>query len=797
MESTPFSTIKKGLIMKKTAFNEDWIFENRKITLPHDAMQEQGRAADALSGSGSAFYLGGVYTYQKIFFAPEEWEGKDIILEFEGIYPRADIYLNGIKKGSCTYGYRGCRFQLEELEYTKENVIKVVVDGSRQPDSRWYPGAGIYRPVWLWSGAKEHIRPEGIRITTLSTETAQISVEIAHTAVGCCKEDIEIEVSRHGEVVAHGCGERVMLKIPDAQLWDSDHPNLYQCSVILKKEGKVIDRQSTGFGIRQLTWSENGFMVNGKMVLLKGGCIHHDNGILGARSFAESEWRRIRKLKENGFNAVRSSHNPVCVSLLEACDALGMYVIDEGWDMWYKAKNDYDYAGYFENNYIEDIEYITRKDYNHPSVIMYSIGNEVSEPCEEKGVRMGTELVRLFHEKDPSRPVTAGINITLLYMAAIGMDADDNTEISENTDMDLSAASQMNSTVYNEMVSSMGSKMNMAAASDAADRVASPILDILDIAGYNYASSRYGIEGDKHPGRIIVGSETFPQDLPANWKQVETYPYLIGDFMWTAWDYLGEVGVGAWTWEKDGMEFKKKYPWLLADTGAFDILGNDNAEAGMASVVWGQRKTPYIGVVPMNHGDAALYKAAWRGTNALPYWSYQGCNGNPAQVEVYSMGYEAELYVNDTSQGRLKLQEGKAVFHTVYEPGILKAIAYDENGVYLSESSLCSADEATKISIRPEKAVVRIGEILYVDISLTGENGEVECNRDACLTVTVEGGELLAYGSANPRTEESFLEGKYTTYYGRSQAVVRISSPQVRIMVCGKELEPASLTIEV
>lgn len=794
--------------MEKIAFNSDWIFgnkrvEGRKISLPHDAMQEEGRAADAPSGRGGAFYQAGVYEYNKTFFAPQAWEDQDVIIEFEGIYPQADVYLNGVKKGSCTYGYAGYRFLLDELVYGKENVITVVVDGSRQPDSRWYSGAGIYRPVWLWNGAKSHIRPDGIRVTTINIEPAQILVETAHTAYGCNDEDIHIEVSFGGEIIARGYGEKAILNIPDAQLWDIDHPNLYQCTAILLKDGKVTDRQSTSFGIRTLQWSEQGFQVNGETVLLKGGCIHHDNGILGARSLAESEWRRIQRLKEYGFNAVRSSHNPACVSLLEACDALGMYVMDEGWDMWYKPKNDNDYANRFEKHYCEDIEYIVAKDYNHPSVIMYSIGNEVSEPYEEKGIELGTELVRLFHANDITRPVTAGINLTLLYMASKGIDlsnVDTNSESpDEHTDIDLSSISQMNSTVYNEMVSTMGSKMNMAALSEEADHVTSPILDALDIAGYNYATSRYEIEGEKHPGRIIVGSETYAQDLLVNWKSVETYPYLIGDFMWTAWDYLGEVGVGAWTWtwEKDGIGFQKEYPWLLADAGALDILGNDNAEAGIASVVWGQRETPYIGVVPANHGDEVPAQAIWRGTNALPYWSYQGCDGNPAQVEVYSTGYEVELYVNDKSLGRQELKDVKAVFHTVYEPGTLKAVVYDESGQYLSESSSHSADNSTIINIRPEKPIIRNSNILYVDISLTGQNGVVECNRDTCLTVTAEGGELLAYGSANPRTEESFLAGRYTTYYGRSQAVIRIHDSQVRIHVCGDGLEPASLTIHI
>lgn len=789
--------------MKKFEFSNAWSFSKegeqcKSIDLPHDAMQEQERSPDAPSGSGNAFYHGGIYEYVKAFIVPENWKEKAVILELEGVCPKAEVFLNGVKVGACNYGYTGYCFKLENLMYYAENKLVIKVDGSQLPDSRWYSGAGIYRPVWLWIGEKEYIEPYGIQVTTVSTKPAQISVEVKHTAT--TTDDLEIQsfILYQGQLIAKGKGEKVLLDIEDAHLWDTEHPELYECKVNLKRGEEYLDAQSTSFGIRRLSWSDKGFAVNDNPVLLKGGCIHHDHGILGSRCFKESEWRRIKRMKESGFNAVRSAHNPTSVSLLEACDALGMYVIDEGWDMWYKSKNDQDYAKRFELHFQEDIQNMVARDFNHPSVIMYSIGNEVSEPAEEKGVELGKELVRLFHELDPTRPVTAGINITLMYLDSMGVGMGGGTEAQENTAEEnivpeILPAKEMNSTAYNEMVSSMGGQMNMAAALDEADQVSSPILDALDIAGYNYASSRYDLEGEKHPERIIMGSETFPHDLALNWKQVEKYPYLMGDFMWTAWDYIGEVGLGTWTWEKDGIEFKKKYPWLLADTGAFDILGNDNAEAGMASVVWGKRTTPYIGVVPVNHPGEIPARAVWRGSNALPYWSYRNCDGNPAEVEVYGSGSEAELFINDRSLGKQTLKDFKAIFRTIYVPGILKAVVYDENGDALSESSLRSADGHTIISISPETQLVKEDEIIYVNINLTGKNGEIECNRDTCLEVCVTGGELLAYGSANPRTEESFLSGQYTTWYGRSLAIIKIKSNRVSIQASGKGVEPAIL----
>ncbi len=794
--------------MRQNSFQEDWMFgeagkRKRQICLPHDAMLEQGRCPDSESGSGGAFFLGGIYEYEKTFSVPGQWQEMDAYIEFEGIYPNAVIYLNDVEIGRCTYGYTGIRLPLDHLVYGAENRIRVVVDNHLVPNSRWYSGAGIYRPVWLWVGEQRHIQPEGIRVTALSHDPAQILVEVSHTGNKLLEADMEnlqVEILYQDEVIAKGCGDKITLNIPDAKLWSHDTPELYQCRASLKDGDTVLDTEVVQFGIRKITWSTEGFFINGEKILLQGGCIHHDNGILGAKSFEKSEWRRIKRLKENGFNAIRSSHNPASKATLAACDMLGMYVIDEAWDMWYQTKTAHDYANHFELYYKEDAKAMVEKCYNHPSVIMYSIGNEVSEPGEEKGVALGKELVELFHQLDGSRPVTAGINITLLFMAAMtkkreSINLEDGKEGGAGENLALPEMDKMDSTAYNHMISEMGSRMNLSAASEAADQLTSPILDLLDIAGYNYASSRYAIEGQKHPDRILVGSETFPYDLAVNWNLVKEYPYLIGDFMWTAWDYLGEVGIGAWTYEEDGRGFQKKYPWLLADTGAFDILGNDNAEAGLASVVWGKRTVPYIGVVPVKHPAEKLIKSVWRGSNAIPYWSYQGCDGYPAEVEVYSSAYEAELFVNDKSQGRKRLENMKAVFRTAYEAGTLRAVAYDEAGKLQSESSLRSADNNTRIRICPEEALPEKGDILYLDILLTGENGEIECNRDTCLNIRVQGGELLGFGSANPRTKENYLDGKFTTYYGRSQAVVRCLEDELTIRASGEGLPAAELKL--
>lgn len=759
----------------------------REITVPHDAMQAQGREAGSAGKSSEAYFRSGSYRYEKVFTPEDSWQGKYLALEFEGVYPTAEVYLNGEHIGGCAYGYSRFRVPLEKLIFGRENTLAVEADNTRQPTSRWYPGAGIYRPVWLLEADPAHVIPDGLRVTTLSLDPARILVETEHT--GQETDEISVEIRCLGEKIASGTGTRLELEIPDAKLWSAEAPHLYTCAVTLSRQGRVLDRREEPFGIRLLSWSyEQGFQVNGKTVKLKGGCVHHDNGILGSRSFRESEWRRVRKMKEFGFNAIRSAHNPISAAALEACDALGMYVMDESWDMWNKSKSDADYASRFLDHYEEDLRSMVGKDYNHPCVVMYSMGNEVTEPARPEGVELGKQIFAKLKALDPTRPITAGINPTLIAMALMQEQNPEGGPAREQEKMD--------STAYNKMVSEMGKRMVEGASNPMVDQASTPMYGLLDISGYNYASSRYELDRQLHPGRIIVGSETFPCYLATDWPVIEKLPYVVGDFMWTAWDYLGEVGLGAWAYQSEDADFAKPYPWLLADSGAFDILGHDNAEAGLASVVWGHRHTPYIGVCPANHPGQTLIKAIWRGTNAIPSWSWAGCEGNPTTVEVYTAAAEAELLLNGVSLGRKKVEEFKAEFPTRYRPGQLKAVAYNADGTVHSESVLRSAEGRTRLRVLEEPAPCDRPRVRYLDIALVGENGEVQSSQDTVLTVTVEGGRLLAFGSANPKTEESFLTGTYKTYYGRAQAVILPEKAQVTVTVAGEEMSPAELVME-
>ncbi len=776
--------------MKKISFCENWTFKKtldkdaKVVTVPHDAMIHESRKPNNASGSAQAYFPGGAYVYEKVFAVPEEWKEQHVAFQFEGVYKNAKVYINDKEAGGAAYGYIPFFIKASHLlQYGCENVIRVEAENLDQPDSRWYSGAGIYRPVWLWIGKLSHIEAEGIRITTLDYEPARIRVEVRHT--GDLDTSAWIEIRDGEKTLAEGLpGD---FDLSGARLWNENSPALYICRVTLKKEGQILDQAQTKFGIRLVEWNSQGLFINGQNTLLRGGCIHHDNGILGAATYDLSEARRVRLLKEAGFNAIRSSHNPISRAMLDACDTYGVYVIDESWDMWFLRKNKYDYANQWRKQYLFDLQAMVDRDFNHPSVIMYSIGNEVSEPARDEGVKLTREMVDYLHQADPGRAVTGGFNLFIIHSAAKGKSLykEEGGLRSDNHD----SVSKMNSTLFNLITHLVGTGMNKGANSKAADKVTTPCLDSLDIAGYNYASGRYPLEGKAHPNRLIFGSETFPQDIARNWAEVKKYPYLIGDFMWTAWDYLGEVGLGAWAYTKDGKGFNKPYPWLLADCGAFDILGNPGAPVALARASWEMTDTPFIGVQPMNQAILKPYKAVWRGTNAISSWSWQGCEGKPAVVEVFSSAAFVELLLDGKSLGKKKISLCKATFKTRYRPGNLSAVAFNGQGQVTGRKELTTAKGAIRIELIPEADRVKAGDLVYLNISLVGENGIIESNADTCLSIAVEGGELLAFGSANPRTEDRFDSGSYTTYYGRALAIVRANQAGLlKIKATGPDL---------
>ena len=792
--------------MKRMDFCNDWSFQKkgeeqyRLVDLPHDAMIEDTRSSASPSGASNAYFPGGVYIYEKSFSVPYDWADKHVEFQFEGVYRNAKVFINGKEAGGKPYGYIPFFVNTDGLlKYGENNTIRVEADNSKVPNTRWYSGGGIYRPVWIWIGDKTCIAPQGVQISTLSYSPARIRVEVMHH-----DGDVIVEILNQGVCIASGAGDSFEVEIPNAKLWSDETPNLYEYKVNLKKGDDVVDQAVGTFGIRKIEMNaKQGLLVNGKKTLLRGGCVHHDNGILGSRSFAASEERRVRIMQQAGFNAIRSAHNPASVAMLEACDRLGVYVIDETWDMWYERKTRFDYADLFEANFLYDVDALIERDFNHPSVIMYSIGNEVAEPRNEKGRAKAKQIIDRIHKQDTNRAVTCGVNLMIINFASKGM----GVFKEDGTTLDTMGVSKKKkkksdkatgSLFFNILMSNAGSMIERLANSKSTDRTCSPFLDMLDAAGYNYAGMRYEKDGLLHPKRVIYGSETMPYSIARNWERVKKHPYLIGDFMWTSWDYLGEAGLGGWSYTPGENGMQKPYPWLLAKAGVIDILGHADGSALQAAAVWHQLDTPGIAVRPVNHPGVKPYKAMWRATNALPSWSWRGCDGNDATVEVYFDAAAIELIQNGKSLGKKKVKGCLASFQTKYQNGTLTAIAYDEADREIARGELASAKGDIELRATAEKENVHIGEAAYVAIDLVGKNGIVESNADTRLKVKVEGGELLAFGSAMPSSEDDYLSGNFMTYFGRAQAVVRAKEAGiVTVTVTGEKLAPAKVILHV
>ncbi|MBR6321454.1 MAG: DUF4982 domain-containing protein, partial [Lachnospiraceae bacterium] len=742
--------------MRKIDFNMNWTVEKdgtgirHHVDLPHDSMIYEKREKDSPAGGAGGFFVSGKYLYRKSFEAPAEWKDCSVLLECEAVYKNATVLLNGTELNLHAYGYTNFYTDLSAaLDFEGENELTIIADNSKLPNSRWYSGAGVIRPVSLHVGPKCAILPEGIRVTTLDASHIRVETKLAEETEGL---EIAVELLDGEAVIASAAGSAAEIEIPDAKLWSDENPYLYTCRVSLQKDYKTIDCSSICFGIRTLEWGAKGLLVNGKETLLRGACIHHDNGILGAAAFADAEERRVRILKEAGFNAIRSAHNPISKSMLDACDRLGMYVMDESFDMWLIHKNPFDYVKEdFGQYWKEDIQAMVDKDYSHPSVILYSIGNEISDLGMEAGRKICQEMADLVRSLDPTRPTTLGINLMLAVMVAkgrgmYGNGKEDDKESKVNADALTNAPT---SEFFNILMNKMGSIMEKAAARKSADKIVEAVCGSLDMPGYNYASARYDKEAALYPERPFVGSETLPPAIYRNWQLVKKIPQLTGDFMWTGWDYLGEAGIGMVRYKNK----KKPDDALLisAGSGVIDILGKKRPEAYWNRIVWDLEQSPVIGVEPYTHADDQHGISMWRNTDAVESWSWEGCEGKRSTVLVYAKGASAELLVNGASIGKKPIKEDKAVFKKVaYVPGEIKAVIYDESGSKLAETALTSASGATQIRLNAERTTLSANgqDLAYINIDLTDENGVTKSASDQKLRVTVEGpAKLQAFGS--------------------------------------------------
>ena len=790
--------------MQCQKFNEDWTFEKADqadrlkafygnsdavaVTLPHDAMIREKRDKDCPSGAQSGFYPGGVYTYEKAFMAQNEWKTQDVFLEFEGIYGIARVWINGALAAVNRNGYMGFSVDLKPwISYEHENIIRIDVDNSKQPNSRWYSGSGIYRDVNLWTGKGVYISHDKLRITTLSVNDdmavlevcAQLKNIIGHGLEAEClieiKKDGQKAASNTQRVVFRSETVRVQIPIEQPKKWSPAQPALYECHITTRFDDEICDEAVSNFGIRVLALDPvHGLQINGETVKLRGTCIHHDNGVIGAETFKEAEWYRCKRLKEAGFNAIRSAHHPMSRAMLDACDHIGMLVMDELTDMWDKEKNTYDFSDIFEDEYNQWINHMVEKDYNHPSVVIYSVGNEIQEAGTKQGAWINRILCNKFHELDNTRYTTNALNGLNCAGRRLGVIMRD---VAEKFGMDShGSGSGGGSNALNSFMSLMsGEKGEFFAKHPLVSEALEECSQSCDITGLNYLSGRYELEHELHPAKTVLGTETYPADIENLWKLVEAYPHVIGDFTWTGYDYIGEAGVGIFHYDGNA-NFTSIYPERLGYIGDIDLIGNRRPISYFREIVYGLTDKPYIAVERLEHAGQTAGKTAWMFKDNISSWTWKGFEGTTANVDVYSSGDEVELFLNDKLLGRKPVGRENhftASYEVPYEPGTLKAVAYQKDRK-LGEYELSTAKSVTKLK------VCRVTEnernIAYIKIWLVDDNGTInsqEAEKRLLHASVVGNGVLEGFGTANPSSEEDYFSDSVTTFDGSALAAVR------------------------
>ncbi len=750
--------------------------QKTEVSLPHDAMLAESRDINNPGGANISYFGGGKYIYENDFTVPELKNGK-VYFEFEGIYMWARIYINDQECYYRPYGYSD--FIVDVSSFVKEGVnhIKVVADNSSQPNSRWYTGSGIYRPVHLFILPETHILPRSFKIKTLDHETGHVLVK-----AGFSKETsalLEI-LDKEKNVVYSKKYDAVSaieedVEIPSFHLWDCDTPYLYTAHIKLEE-----DEAKESFGIRTIRLDkEKGLLINGKREILYGACIHHDNGLLGAIDDDFSNERKVRIMKEAGYNAIRSAHNPMSRSLLNACDRIGMLVMDEYADCWYIHKTKYDYAGFALDWYKVDMKDMVDKDYNHPSVIMYSEGNEVAETSQEKGIKFVDTMTKYLHSLDDTRPVSCGINIFFNALFSWGFGVYSDKKADQNAKKKPTKKKKtVGSEFFNKLAGLLGAGfMKTGATLPQSDRKTRGAFGKMDVAGYNYGIKRYKHDIKKYPDRFILGSETFCADSGKFYELAHKYPRIIGDFVWAGWDYIGEAGIGSWVAAENQEIYDDKAGWLLAGSGRIDILGNECAEMKYTRTAFHKEIISMACVSPKDHA-VGHSPSSWKLSWAHYTYDYPGCEGQKTLVEVYSQAHHVALYLNDKLLGKKKKgnnPDGLYTFKIKYQPGTLKAIAYDENDRELGSCILASSSKQTTFRLLPENARLDSKhDLAYIRLWFTDENGIAKrLANDEIEIVEVKNGKLLGLGNACPYYKGSYLDNKTNAYYGKALAIVK------------------------
>ena len=797
--------------MIKTLFNDDWYWwkdDNpfelvaavpafaERICLPHDAMFREKQREESVNQGSTGFLDGGYYKYSKKFFVDQAWKGGKAELLFEGVYRHALVYINQSLVGEQAYGYSEFYIDAGDyLRYGEENEVMVCVKCGTK-NSRWYSGAGIYRNVWLLHGPALHIQAGSLQIETKQIEPnqawfgqtgpdqaeakspgavgAQVEIRADLQNLSAAAEDALCRIrllDPAGEIAADEsypirikAGQtisfRKKLYVPDAKLWDEAHPNLYTAEMVLSDAAGNTDQDRAVTGLRVLSVdAKHGLRVNGETVKLRGACVHHDLGLLGAEAYEDAEYFRMKRLKEAGFNAIRSAHNHSSQAMLNACDRLGLYVMDELTDVWNKPKSLADAAMDFERDWEKDVISLVTADYNHPSVVLYSTGNEIFEIATEKGIETSRRLGDLFHRLDPARFTTNGINGA--FAAGDGLQ-----QIVEDITGHKPGAGDVN-----VFMMAMAMHMPKITRHPIVGGILEKLESTMDVLGYNYMTARYLMDAEKYPNRVMVGSETCPKQIAENWAAISACPAAIGDFTWTGWDYMGEVPA--------------VFPNLFNTGGDISVTGTRRAASYYREIVFGLKKGPVIAVQNPDAFGCDRNFGPGKFTDCELNYTWPGKEGKPVMVEIYAGGDSVELLQNGKSLGKKPCGVGNSFFvqyDTVYEPGLLEAVVY-EKGKEISRGKLETTGEVTDLSLKEEK-----GEALsFISIELQDEKGR-RVFGDEELSIELSGGELLAFGSEKSLHDRGFTRPVCKAADGEALAVIRrMEGKELKITVsCGK-----------
>ncbi len=753
------------------------------IDIPHDAMLKEKRYSNCRNGIQNAYFPGGKYIYVKTVEIKEEDIGKYIELIFEGVYRESQVYINNQLACTNIYGYSDFSCDISDLVVAGTNVIRVIADNTLVPNCRWYTGSGIYRPVWLKICQRE--RPTFLKISTISYKPAIIEV--------LSDDDVQIEIFDKEKLIYSGNPGKITIK--RAKLWSAEKPYLYRC---VAKLGEEIIEES--FGVRLIEYAhDKGLLINGTEVLLRGACIHHDNTILGAVTYPDAEERKIKLLKEAGFNAVRLAHNPGSRNVINACDKLGMYVMDEAFDGWYIPKEYHDYSRTFYEHYLFDLKQMVNKDYNHPSVIMYSIGNEVTETAYKKGWELAKEMTDYIKTLDITRPVTVGINVLMDVWLKLGIGIYKENYKYERKPLPDGAGykeKKTGSNLFNAVTQKLGKAFFFVSNWKIAERICNEIAKTVDIIGLNYAGSRYDKDAKKYPNRMMVGSETMVGDLPYNWERVKTHKQVIGDFVWAGYEYLGEACFGDWIYPS-----YKGLP-LFSGQGMLDPTGFMKAQMHFMRVVWGMRKEPFLCIRPLNHYNEIPIKGSWQFTDSIDSWNWHGYEGKKTTAEVYSDSKYVKLELDGKKIKIKKVKDYRASFKLKYAPGVLTAIALDKNKFEISRTTLKTGSADTYLRAIPSKKVLKANtnDLSFVEIEFVDNNGNLKpvFEQQVKIDINDEAIKLIGFGSGLCKTDEVFDKKYHDSYRGRCLACFKATNiaGKAKITISSKGVKPIKLTLE-